>query len=307
MPTNPESEGSRLITLKQIELEHGVSRSALHTYRRSASFPQPVGVAGSTKIQYRADEVAAWFQANPPQQGKRTDLPAKQQKEPAVAKQETTARPAVKDVPTADLVVWLGQQLDTDERTARAATWCDDAASWHTAPSPYGARSGSERWYVEDAMENGVIAHVDPVASDDEGVARHIAEWDPARVLREIEAKRQLLADLLPAPAEPETDDELHARSAHPAYEYRTTEGPRKQWDDADRPPSGDDGEPEPGWERNTAAGRGGWERFDFTEESHWRRRLPAGEERKPVLPLWLRRLAAVYAARPGFKEEWRP
>lgn len=74
MPKNPESEGSRLITLKQIELEHGVSRSALHTYRRSASFPQPISVEGSTKIQYRADDVAAWFDANPPQQGKRTDL-----------------------------------------------------------------------------------------------------------------------------------------------------------------------------------------------------------------------------------------
>lgn len=73
MPENPESEGSRLITLKQIELEHGVSRSALHTYRRSTSFPQPVPVEGSTKTQYRADEVAAWFQANPKQQGKKRD------------------------------------------------------------------------------------------------------------------------------------------------------------------------------------------------------------------------------------------
>lgn len=79
VPKNPESEGGRLITLKQIELEHGVSRSALHTYRRSASFPQPIAVEGSTKIQYRADEVAAWFDANSPQQGKRTDLVAKKQ------------------------------------------------------------------------------------------------------------------------------------------------------------------------------------------------------------------------------------
>lgn len=73
MPENPESEGSRLITLKQIELEHGVSRSALHTYRRSASFPQPVPVEGSTKTQYRAAEVAAWFEANPKQQGKKRE------------------------------------------------------------------------------------------------------------------------------------------------------------------------------------------------------------------------------------------
>ncbi|MFB6787661.1 helix-turn-helix transcriptional regulator [Streptomyces olivaceus] len=63
-----------MITLKQIEQEHGIGRSSLHTYRRRPTFPQPVSVEGSTKIQYRADEVAAWFEANPPQQGKRSDL-----------------------------------------------------------------------------------------------------------------------------------------------------------------------------------------------------------------------------------------
>lgn len=73
MPENPESEGSRLITLKQIEQEHGVSRSALHTYRLSSTFPQPVPVEGSTKTLFQADEVAAWFQANPKQQGKKRD------------------------------------------------------------------------------------------------------------------------------------------------------------------------------------------------------------------------------------------
>jgi predicted DNA-binding transcriptional regulator AlpA len=94
VPENPESEGSRLITLKQIEQEHGVSRSALHTYRRSASFPQPVSVEGSTKIQYRASEVAAWFQANPPQQGKRTDLTEKPQGVP-VTTTTTTVDPRI--------------------------------------------------------------------------------------------------------------------------------------------------------------------------------------------------------------------
>ena len=93
-----------------------------------------------------------------------------------------------------DLVRWLGEQLDEDGRIARAATWCDDAASWHAEPSPFGARDNGQRWYVEDSMDDGLVTHVDPVASDDEGVARHIAEHDPARVLRQIEAKRELLA-----------------------------------------------------------------------------------------------------------------
>lgn len=94
-----------------------------------------------------------------------------------------------------DLVRWLGEQLDVDKACAEAATWCEEAGVWHAEPSPYDTRGKNERWYVEDAMEEGVITHVDPKASDDEGVARHIAEWDPARVLREIDAKRQLLDD----------------------------------------------------------------------------------------------------------------
>ena len=97
VPKSPESEGSRLITLKQIEQEHGVSRSALHTYRRSASFPQPVPVEGSTKIQYSADEVAAWFEANPPSQGKRNDLAS-----PEGAPMQATNQPTRESKLTAD-------------------------------------------------------------------------------------------------------------------------------------------------------------------------------------------------------------
>jgi hypothetical protein len=94
-----------------------------------------------------------------------------------------------------DLVQWLRAQLDEDERIARAASWTDDANAWHAEPSPFGARDGGQRWYVEDAMDDGVVSHVDPAASDNEGVARHIAEWDPARVLREINAKRKTFDD----------------------------------------------------------------------------------------------------------------
>lgn len=68
-----------------------------------------------------------------------------------------------------------------------------------------------------------------------------------------------------PAP----TVAELHARCAHPSYEYATTQGPRKSWDGYDDPPEGD------GWERNADVGRDGWERFDYHEESYWRRLRP--------------------------------
>ncbi|RSS43840.1 hypothetical protein [Streptomyces sp. WAC08241] len=68
------------------------------------------------------------------------------------------------------------------------------------------------------------------------------------------------------------TDAELHARCAHPDWEYTLTEGPRKQWDYSDEPPYGDDGKPDTTWERNVDMGDRGWERFDYTEESYWRR-----------------------------------
>jgi hypothetical protein len=68
------------------------------------------------------------------------------------------------------------------------------------------------------------------------------------------------------------SDAELHARHAHPDFEYRITNGPRKQWDTMDVPPTDEDGIPERGWERNVDRGRDGWERFDYHEESYWRR-----------------------------------
>jgi hypothetical protein len=69
----------------------------------------------------------------------------------------------------------------------------------------------------------------------------------------------------------------LHAEFRHPGFEYRTTSGPRKQWDDIDRPPAGENCDPDYTWERNADAGRPGmgWDRFDYTEESYWRRLKP--------------------------------
>lgn len=82
---------------------------------------------------------------------------------------------------------------------------------------------------------------------------------------------REELAETLAkvAPQQPApTAAELHARFAHPSYEYATTQGPQKSWDGYDDPPEGN------GWERNIDAGRPGegWERFDYHEESYWRR-----------------------------------
>lgn len=93
MPKSPETEGSpRLMTVKEIAEEHEVSRVSIHTYRRRGTFPQPVEGEGSTRLRFRADEVAAFFAANPKQPGKRTDLaPAPDQGEPVT----TTTDPRI--------------------------------------------------------------------------------------------------------------------------------------------------------------------------------------------------------------------
>lgn len=138
----------------------------------------------------------------------------------------------------------------------------------------------------------------------------HIVANDPDDVIADCDAKLALVDEIEPQLDDgvaPATDAELHALESHPAYEYRTTTGPRKQWDDADVPPCDDNGDPEPGWERNTDTGRDGWERFDYTEESYWRRPHPDGP-RKPYIPRALRILAQPFAGHPDHKgEEWAP
>ncbi|MFB7162349.1 DUF6221 family protein [Streptomyces sp. NPDC056242] len=75
-----------------------------------------------------------------------------------------------------DLVQWLGEQLDEDARVAR--------------------RAGDS---FRQIGETGVIVATDGDRAEEcasanwAGIAEHIVKHDPARVLREIDAKRQLL------------------------------------------------------------------------------------------------------------------
>ncbi|MGV9588264.1 DUF6221 family protein [Streptomyces tendae] len=140
---------------------------------------------------------------------------------------------------------------------------------------------------------------------------RHVAAHDPAAVIADLDAKLAIVdeVDYDPPVTDGATDQELHTRCAHPGWEYRTTTGPRKQWDGVDDPPCDDNGDPEPGWERNVDAGLPGegWERFDYTEESYWRRPRPDGP-REPRSPRVLRLLAQPFAGHPDHKgEEWAP
>lgn len=109
-----------------------------------------------------------------------------------------------------DLVRWLTVQLDEDERIARAAGHLSGSLSsgvpdvgrrWRVSGSH--ADDGGTYWSVTTASPDlDRVPVVEMVGSGMSGggahtaeVAAHIAAHDPARVLREIEAKRRTLAE----------------------------------------------------------------------------------------------------------------
>ncbi|MFF7329615.1 DUF6221 family protein [Streptomyces sp. NPDC008150] len=73
-----------------------------------------------------------------------------------------------------DLVAWLSAQIDEDERIARAAT-----------PGPW---VWSREFVTPPGYHHRTVGPLEP------GDSAHIAAHDPARVLREIAAKRAVLA-----------------------------------------------------------------------------------------------------------------
>ena len=91
------------------------------------------------------------------------------------------------------LIEFLTARLDEDERAARAAT----SGTWHAAPDAPGLGTwmitahdatpgGGEVVCEGDREGGGVIREQDAV---------HIVRHDPARVLREVAAKRKILAE----------------------------------------------------------------------------------------------------------------
>jgi uncharacterized protein DUF6221 len=83
-----------------------------------------------------------------------------------------------------DLVQWLHAQLDADERIVRTVE--DRSAPW------------DGQWMADgDSAVRTVNGHVLFYRHDSgplkPGLADHVAEWDPARVLREIDAKRWMV------------------------------------------------------------------------------------------------------------------
>ena len=214
------------------------------------------------------------------------------------------------------IVEFLTARIDEDEQVARAAIgelgreagateqhwqWTRSADDVEvTEDDIYPRRISPEPTY-NTALNLGSVEHYqrtrwslpDLVTTRVEeitvGGATHIARHDPARVLAEVAAKRAVLATY-PLP-EPQTDDELHRRIAHPAYEYEVFEYGRKTCEDR-KTPEGD------GWEMFDE------ERFDYTEVERWRRLRPDGP-RPEYVPAVLRALATIYVDHPDYRQEW--
>lgn len=86
-----------------------------------------------------------------------------------------------------DLITWLKAQLDDDERKARkagAASWSVGIEETSDGENAYYSVSayGESEWFIDA----GATEH-------EHAKLEQIAAHDPARVLREVEAKRRLI------------------------------------------------------------------------------------------------------------------
>lgn len=99
-----------------------------------------------------------------------------------------------------ELVQWLGEQLDEDERIARAAAEPEKWIELNRAPHlnwsvEYWADPDRAAVVAEESSAYPVVVTAEGIdEADAEARTVHVAEHDPARVLREVDADRKLLA-----------------------------------------------------------------------------------------------------------------
>lgn len=100
-----------------------------------------------------------------------------------------------------DPVEWLRRQLAIDERLAQSAS--DSGRTWTAAIDvgdhyniPVVTPVAVEKLQKSDSRpllrNDPTVARCQP-HYDDDGPCAHIAEWDPQRVLAEVEAKRRIV------------------------------------------------------------------------------------------------------------------
>lgn len=108
------------------------------------------------------------------------------------------------DDPMDDLVQFLRARLDEDEVVARGTTMPLD---WHQGPGGDDPEWVSDEmvlmWPPEFHTPYEQDKHWRGLTADPAGLAAHIARHDPARVLREVEAKRGMVDAYLPPRSRP--------------------------------------------------------------------------------------------------------
>lgn len=121
------------MTTTEIAAEHGVTRQTVHAHRKRGVFPKPVEGEGSTRPRFRADEVAAFFAANPPSPGKRTDLANRDEGAamPQTTDQTTPISVSPPDYLTQDqwaglTLAVLGGAMEGVERAGLPGAWGSD-------------------------------------------------------------------------------------------------------------------------------------------------------------------------------------
>lgn len=145
-----------------------------------------------------------------------------------------------------ELITWLRAQLDDEERVARTAT----TGPWRYGPDKHWRKPGTV-WFEEAVFAGSAGADATCVAGTGEtddpqsmADAEHIARWDPARVLADVEAKRRHIArwehvnELLADMETPSTirNELLSVRRAYAnaitddAQPYAGRDGWREEW-----------------------------------------------------------------------------
>ena len=114
-----------------------------------------------------------------------------------------------------DLVAFLNARLDEDEAAALAAAKADGK---YGGRSHWSARFGA--MVTDEADPDWAVVDLSAYV-DDADLGEHIARHDPARVLREVEAKRMILARYEDCLARMEDPDYSAVTARGQAIEYQ--------------------------------------------------------------------------------------
>ncbi len=90
-----------------------------------------------------------------------------------------------------EIVAFINARLDDDERVACAATEGVGVQTGDPSSGVWSAGGSYQPGLIEDS-DGGVVVYDE--GAPNEAQAQHIARHDPARVLRDVEATRRILA-----------------------------------------------------------------------------------------------------------------